>query len=163
MKGPSSRLLAYGVLTQTIDRVCTADYSSGSEATFVPNEDMTCLCITADRASVETSIYNSQPPTGDKNDCPLSHLLSAGPQISDCLTLQQASGKIDGMESAYSQITIAGPFLGAQDQQICCTNGKKLDLNTELDANSNYGSEFYDSHNFAGTPDQAVCLQGLSE
>lgn len=103
--------------TQTIVRACTADYDAGVKASFVPDEGKASLCTTANRVLEETSVYIHQPTAANGDEFSVEHLLSAGHQISNHLSLQKPSCTHNAMEFAYSRSAAIGLFVGAELHQ----------------------------------------------
>jgi hypothetical protein len=114
--------------TQTIIRACTANYSSGEELAFVPDDDKASLCTTANRVLEEASIQMHQPKTGNDDGFSVNHLLAAGRQIADHLASQKPSCTNNAMEFAYSQSSAIGLFARVEIYQHGVTSDvlKKL-------------------------------------
>ncbi|KAF2119736.1 hypothetical protein BDV96DRAFT_642744 [Lophiotrema nucula] len=103
--------------TQSILRVCAADYESRLKSAFVADNERASLCTTANRVLDEASVHLHQPPSGNNDDYSVNHLLSAGRQIANHLALQMPSCKNNAMEFAYSQSSAIGLFAGAEIHQ----------------------------------------------
>jgi hypothetical protein len=108
--------------TQTIVRACTADYDVGVKAAFVPDEGKASLCTTANRVLEETSVYIHQPTAANDDEFSVEHLLSAGHQIHNHLSLQKPPCTNNTMEFAYSQSAAIGLFVGAELHQYGVTS-----------------------------------------
>ncbi|KFZ10472.1 hypothetical protein V501_05180 [Pseudogymnoascus sp. VKM F-4519 (FW-2642)] len=118
-------LLNIIVQTETNDKnaqapikACTANYSSGVKAAYIHDEEKASLCLTPNRILKEASIYMHQPRASTTDgQFSTNHLLSAGRQITNHLTLQIASCTNNAIEFAYFQSSMIGIFAGAELHQ----------------------------------------------
>ncbi|CAG5181777.1 uncharacterized protein ALTATR162_LOCUS9829 [Alternaria atra] len=100
-----------------IVKACSADYEPNTNAAHVPDEKKASLCTTANRVLENATVFMHQP-TADNNDgFSTNHLLAAGNQIANHLSLQQPSCTNNAMEFAYSQSSAVGLFAGAEVHQ----------------------------------------------
>ncbi|TIC91663.1 Killer toxin subunits alpha/beta [Colletotrichum higginsianum] len=104
--------------TPTVIRACTADYdtSRSMRVAFVPDSTKASLCVTANKALEEGSVYMHQPG-GQGGEFLAGHLMSAGRQVKSYLASQEPSCTNNAMAFSYSQSAAIGLFAGAEVHQ----------------------------------------------
>lgn len=113
-----------------IVRACMADYdfSAALKPAFVADDKKASLCTTANRVLEETPVHIRQSGGDNLAEFLASHLIAAGRQISNHLSVQIPSCTDNAMEFAYFQTSAIGVFAGAEIHQHGVTSDvlKKL-------------------------------------